>query len=211
MRILESMPRTPERVPRGAARIGRDAPCREASCHAATCARSLLLALAIAAPGAAAAARLAATPPSGIGVWYQPGAPRTTELWRPGDAGQRLFLRGRVLDTNAAPIAGATIELWHADANSEVHADRYRATLRSDAGGQFRVSTVLPGYIWGPRHIHFVVSHPQHPRFITRIFFKRDPEVAFTGDPALAVLLEDGTVAGETVLLGEVRLVLPAP
>ena len=171
----------------------------------------LLVATSLGAAAPVAAAGLAPTPPTGIGVWYAPGAPATRELWRPGDAGERLILRVRVLDTAGAPIPDATVELWHADNSGTVHADRYRARLRTGRDGSFEVSTVLPGYIWGPRHVHFVVTHPAYPQLITRIFFKRDPVVAESGHPDLAIFLEDGLVQGEPTLFGDIELVLPGP
>jgi catechol 1,2-dioxygenase len=158
----------------------------------------------------AGGAGVAPTPETGIGVWYAPGAPATGKLWRSGDPGERLLLRIRVLDTFRAPIANAFVELWHADSMGMVHADRYRAGLTTGEDGSFEVSTVLPGYIWGPRHIHFVVTHPDYPRLITRIFFKRDPVVAESGHPDLAVFLEDALVEDESSLFGDVELVLPA-
>jgi protocatechuate 3,4-dioxygenase beta subunit len=148
------------------------------------------------------------TPESGIGVWYRPDAPLTQELWRPGDAGERLLLRARVLDTAGMPVADARVEIWHADANGQVHAERYRATLISDAEGRVRVSTVLPGYIWGPRHIHVVVTHQQHAGLITRLFFKRDPVVRETDRPDLAIILEDGRHQDAPALFGDIELVL---
>lgn len=156
------------------------------------------------------AAELAPTPQTGIGVWYAPGAPAARELWRPGDAGERLILRVRVLNTAGAPIANALVELWHADSAGMVHAQRYRASLLTGEDGSFEVSTVLPGYIWGPRHVHFVVTHPDYPELITRTFFKRDPLVAESEHPDLAIFLEDGVVQGEGTLFGNVELVLPA-
>ncbi len=148
------------------------------------------------------------TPESGIGVWYAPGAPALEELWRPGDAGERLLIRGRVLDTAGAPLAGALVEMWHADAGGQVHPDRFRTGLATGADGRFRVSTVLPGYIWGPRHIHVVVTHPAHPQLVTRLFFKRDPVVQETDRPDLAIILEDGVHQGEPALFADVELVL---
>jgi catechol 1,2-dioxygenase len=145
-------------------------------------------------------------------VWYRPDAPRTRALWRPGDAGRRLLLVGRVLDTAGAPVAGARVEVWHADAGGVVHEDRYRATLESDRDGRFRVSTVLPGYIWGPRHVHVVVTRDGYRRLVTRLFFRRDPEVATSGRPDLAIVLEDGDHDGEPALFGDVELVMgPGP
>ena len=149
----------------------------------------------------------APTPQSGLGVWYRPDAPATPSLWRPGDAGTRLLLRALTMNTDGEPIAGAQVELWHADANGQVHADRYRARLMTDRDGAIEVSTVWPGYIWGPRHIHVVVTHPDYRQLVTRVFFDRDPEVARSGHPALAIALEDGDMDGEPMLFGEVRLI----
>ncbi len=173
-------------------------------------AASLILALGLSLFEAASmrAAELTPTLETGIGVWYAPGAPATRELWRPGDPGERLILRVRVLNTERVPVANALVELWHADSMGAVHADRYRAKLSTGNDGSFEVSTVMPGYIWGPRHVHVVVTHPDYPRLITRIFFKRDPVVAESGHPDLAIFLEDALVQGEPALFGDVELVL---
>lgn len=171
----------------------------------------LVLGLSLSRLAPALAAEAAPTPPTGIGVWYAPGAPATGELWRPGDPGERLILRVRVLNTERAPVANAFVELWHADSMGMVHEGRYRAALYTGEDGSFEVSTVLPGYIWGPRHIHFVVTHPDYPQLITRIFFKRDPVVAESGHPDLAIFLEDSLVKDEPILFGNVELVLPVP
>lgn len=168
------------------------------------------LALLLCAPLSIRAAEIAPTPETGIGVWYAPGAPAVRDLWQPGDPGERLILRVRVLDTRRAPIANALVELWHADSTGMVHADRYRTRLATGDDGELEVSTVLPGYIWGPRHIHAVVTHPDYPELITRIFFKRDPVVAEWGQTELAIFLEDGLVQGERTLFGQAELVLPA-
>ena len=155
------------------------------------------------------AAELASTPQTGIGVWYAPGAPATRELWRLGDPGDRLILRVRMINTEGVSVANALVELGHADSTGTVHAKRYRAGLSTGEDGSLEVSTVLPGYIWGPRHVHFVVTHPDYPELITRIFFKRDPVVEESGHPDLAIFLEDGLVHGEPTLFGHVELVLP--
>ena len=116
-----------------------------------------------------------------------------------------------MLGTDGSPVAGARIELWHADAGGVVHPDRYRAALRSDEDGAFEVASVLPGYIWGPRHIHFLVTHPHWRQLVTRLFFLRDPQVEEVGRPDLAIVLEDASIGNEEALFGEVRLVLRAP
>ena len=114
----------------------------------------------------------------------------------------------RVMNGAGEPLRGAVVELWHADANGTVHEDRFRTRLETDNDGRIKLSTVYPGYIWGPRHIHVVVQHPGHARLITRLFFKRDPQTARSGRPDLAVVLEDGEHEGAPALFGDVEIVL---
>lgn len=101
-----------------------------------------------------------------------------SRLWREGDAGEPLFIRGRVLDTCGKPVAGARIQIVHANQNGYHEPDRWRAELTSDDRGTFTLVTVLPGYTGGlPRHMHFIISHPGHKQLVTRLFFKNDPSV----------------------------------
>lgn len=156
------------------------------------------------------------TEETSIGIYYQPEAPESRNLWREGDPGERLQLRGRVLDTDGAPVADAQVELWHADGLGQVHPDRYRTRLRTRPDGGFGVTTALPGYIpgapgvWGARHIHVVVTHPGYPKLISLILFKDDPNLAELPEPypALAVFAEQGRIKDETVQFAEVILVL---
>ena len=143
-----------------------------------------------------------------VGLAQEGASASMATLWREGDPGERLLLHGRVLGVDGGAVAGATVEIWHADAEGVVHADRYRAALVTGEDGEFVVSTVLPGYIWGPRHIHFVVSHPEWRQLITRLFFRRDPAVDEVGRPDLAIILEDGDIGGVRGLFGEAQLVL---
>ena len=103
----------------------------------------------------------------------------------------------------------AEVELWHADSDGFVETGQFRARLRAGKDGSFRLTTVLPGYIFGPRHIHFVVSHPEHPRLVTRIFFRRDPAIALHDYPAIVVVLEDGIAHEQAALFGTVEFVMP--
>ncbi len=179
----------------------------------------LALALIAGAWSAVAGAEVARLPPTestSIGIYYQPGAPALRNLWRDGDPGERLVLRGRVLDTEGAPVADAEVELWHADGTGQVHPDRYRTRLRTNGNGGFGVTTALPGYIpgapdvWGARHIHVVVTHPGYPQLISLILFKGDPNLQGLRPPypALAVFVEQGTIKDEAVQFAEVILVL---
>jgi protocatechuate 3,4-dioxygenase beta subunit len=163
------------------------------------------------------AAEQAPTTPTSLGVYYQPDAPERATLWQPGEPGQRLELRGRVVTTHGAPLAGARLEIWHADATGSVDESRYRATLTSAPDGSFTLRTVLPGHLdpqwnntpWGPRHIHVMVT-PADGRapLVTRIYFKGDDRLEGMRYPELAIALEEARVGPETVLLGRVELVL---
>ncbi len=112
-------------------------------------------------------------------------------LWREGDEGEPLLLHARVLDTCGKPVAGARIRILHANQDGDHEPDRWRAHLNSDDHGEFKVLTVFPGYAGGmARHIHFIISHPDHRQLVTRLFFKNDPAVD-TDIEDLAIVLEE--------------------
>jgi len=113
------------------------------------------------------------------------------QLWKKGDVGEPLILRARVLDTCSDPIVGAEVQILHANQDGIHEADRWRAGLKTDGRGEFKLLTVFPGYTGGiPRHMHFVVSHPKHQLLMTRLFFKNDPSIDH-GIEDLAIVLEE--------------------
>lgn len=121
-----------------------------------------------------------------------------SDLWQEGDEGEPLFLRARVLDTCGKPVAGARIQILHANQDGDHEPERWRARLSSDDRGEFKVTTVYPGYAGSiARHIHFIVSHPGYEELVTRLFFKNDP--------ATGLDLEDLTVVLDEVRRGDVR------
>ncbi len=142
------------------------------------------------------------------GPWYAPGAPPVASLWQPGEPGQRLQLKGRVLDTAGAPVADALVELWHTDAAGNY--PPLRASRRTDTRGGFGITTVLPGHHLGyrARHIHFAVTHPAHPQLITRIYFKGDVNMDEAPFPELAVFVEESELDGRSVLFADIQFVL---
>jgi protocatechuate 3,4-dioxygenase beta subunit len=171
--------------------------------------------------GPQAKAQREPTTQTSIGIFYRPDAPQTADLWQDGDPGERLKLQGRVLDSQGRPVAGALVELWHADSSGSVDESRYRSAQRTRADGGFGIKTVLPGHIemarynavFAPRHIHIVVSHPDYPRLVSLIFFQGDGRLDGTPYPELAVPLEkvrtqDGEVfvAGVEIILGATPL-----
>jgi protocatechuate 3,4-dioxygenase, beta subunit len=117
-----------------------------------------------------------------------PGGPRAL--------GQFITVSGRITDEDGAPLAGAMIELWQANASGKyIHEhDRHQAPLDpnfigqgrflTDVEGCYTFRTVKPGgypvgsndWWWRPPHIHFSIFGPSWmDRFITQIFFPGEP------------------------------------
>ncbi len=132
----------------------------------------------------------------------------STRLWHKGDPGEALFLRVRVMDTCGQPLAGARVQVLHANHEGAHEHDRWRGVTTTNARGAAQVLTVFPGYTGGlPRHIHFVVSHPQHAELVTRLFFKNDPEADIDVED-LAMVLEQVERDGARAWLAGYEFVL---
>jgi protocatechuate 3,4-dioxygenase beta subunit len=136
-------------------------------------------------------------------------APGETSLWREGDDGEPLYLQVRVLDTCGKAVKGARVRILHADQDGEHHPQRWRTHLTSDDGGEIKLVTVYPGYAgYMARHIHFIVSHPDHRQLVTRLFFKNDPAI----DPSienLAIVVEEIRRGEQKGWVGGFEFVLP--
>ena len=97
-------------------------------------------------------------------------------------AGERLVLTGVVRTTGCAPLAGAELDLWHADARGAYDNDgfRFRGKLVTGADGRWLVSTIVPGrYLNGrryrPAHVHAKLRAPGHRDLTTQLYFAGDP------------------------------------
>ena len=125
------------------------------------------------------------TPENELGPFYKRGAPASTNLVVPGDAGLPLTVSGKVLDSTGTPLAGAVIEVWHADGHGvyDLEGYRYRARLTAAADGTYRFQTLMPGHYPErvAQHIHYRVSAPGRKVLVTQLYFATDP--AFAGDP----------------------------
>ena len=149
-----------------------------------------------------------------------------------GVAGERVSIRGRVIDGNGNPVNDAAVEIWQANshgryAHPEDKQDKpleknFRGYGRSltDDNGAFRFSTIKPGRVAGPGgklqapHLSVTIfmrgllKHLQ-----TRIYFPDDP--ANAEDPILAMVPAerrstmvarrgaDGTLEWNAVLQGK--------
>jgi protocatechuate 3,4-dioxygenase beta subunit len=139
------------------------------------------------------------------GPFFKPGAPARTTLVRPDDDGQRLALGGLVLGADCTPLAGAALEIWHADARGGYDNDGYhfRGALRTGADGRWSLRTIVPGrYLNGrryrPAHVHVKLRAPGHRPLTTQLYFDGDPYN--DGDPFLdpSLVMPHRTEAGLT-------------
>lgn len=146
------------------------------------------------------------TPATLPGPFYRPDAPALplgANLCRGGD-GVPLAVSGSVTGPDGEPLAGAEVEVWHANAegryenqdpdNQPEHNLRGRFT--ADDQGRFHFRSIRPaGYalpddgpvgqlarriglsLDRPAHIHFAVTAPGYRRLVTSIFDGSDPAI----------------------------------
>jgi catechol 1,2-dioxygenase len=146
------------------------------------------------------------TPRTIEGPLYVPGAPISDNFARLDDGtdkGETLIMLGVVSDTAGYPVAGAVVDVWHAntlgnysyfDPSQTDYNNRRR--IRTSADGTYKFQSVMPsGYavppggaterLLGsigrhgrrPAHIHFFVSAPGKRHLTTQINIADDPLV----------------------------------
>jgi catechol 1,2-dioxygenase len=155
------------------------------------------------------------------GPFYLPNAPVLEPPYilphRPNEAGDVLFFGGRVTSADGRPLAGAELDMWHADARglySNIHPGipewNLRGRFRSAADGTFEVRTIVPppceipkggptGIVLGalgrhffrPAHLHLKVRHPDYGDLTTQLYFEGGAYL----DSDVANAVRDGLVA----------------
>ena len=126
---------------------------------------------------------------------------RLIDFWRPGDAGERMNIRGRVTSLDGTPLPGVQISIRQADGDGD-YTERYQNVLTSDDKGRFQFGSVVPGNYTGARHVHVTVYQQGWKYFDTSILFKDDPNQESHYQHGTAIFLEESTVNGETIKFG---------
>jgi protocatechuate 3,4-dioxygenase beta subunit len=166
-----------------------------------------------------AAAALPPTPAQTAGPFYPQWFPADTDNDLIHIAGRNetakgtvTHIGGRILDRDERPVAGARVEIWQCDANGRYHYvddDRagppldenfqgYGQTLTNAAGG-YHFQTIRPvPYPGRTPHIHFAVSGPGIPRFITQMYVAGEPQNE-----------RDGVLMGVRDPAARTRLIVP--
>lgn len=139
------------------------------------------------------------------GPFHLDGAPQRAVLADADEPGERIMIEGTILGPDCrTPVAGANLDVWHADADGNYHDDRTEYRLRgqtqTDAGGRYRFETIMPGrYPLGgstrPAHIHFIVTKPGFTPLTTQLYFAGDPFLS-PNDPC-----GDGCNSGDSTLI----------
>jgi protocatechuate 3,4-dioxygenase beta subunit len=114
--------------------------------------------------------------------------------------GERIIVRGRVLDDGGKAVPNALIEIWQCNASGRyLHAqDQHDAPLDphftgagralTDADGRYCFKTIRPGAYpwrnhfnaWRPAHIHFsLFGAALSTRLVTQMYFPNDPLLDF--------------------------------
>ena len=135
--------------------------------------------------------------------------PNGVDLTR-GQAGERTWLHGRVVDVHGKPIANAQIDFWQNADNGlypaqdpEQDPHNLRCKIHCDADGSFELLTIRPHpytvptdgpvgamlaaakrNIWRPAHYHVIVSAPGYVGLVTELF------------PAGSAYIDNDTVFG---------------
>lgn len=150
-------------------------------------------------PACEGAAR--ATPRQTEGPFYTPGSPRRHSLLTPDRPGERLVLAGFVLARDCRPLAGALVDLWHADGAGAYDNAGFdlRGHVRTDAQGRWWFETIVPGLYPGrTRHAHVKVAAPGARMLTTQLYFPSEPGNARDGlfDPALTLAMDRAAGVG---------------
>ena len=117
------------------------------------------------------------------------------------------MLRGRVIDEQRNPVAGAEVHVRHADGGGRYQYSRFQGVMVTDAMGRYQLRTVMPGDYGYARHIHMDVVHEQFAPTSGRILFKGDPGLGGAAPPN-AILLEETRLDGDVVKIGNFDVML---
>lgn len=110
------------------------------------------------------------------GPFFKPKSPERADLREPGQPGRPFELSGLVLTRKCQPVAGALVDLWHADDNGDYDNKGFRGRGHqfTDAG-RFKFLTIRPALYPGrTRHFHVKLQAPRKPILTTQLYFPGD-------------------------------------
>jgi protocatechuate 3,4-dioxygenase beta subunit len=179
-------------------------------------------------PAARAPESLKPTEDNILGPYHRKGAPFRAKITPPMEPGDVMVIRGRVWAFDSKrPLAGATLEIWQANAAGRYDNDDpaappkpgvyvNRARLIADESGYYEYETIKPGRyqigdgVWRPAHIHYMVGAAGYKSLVTQLYFRGDPwnEKDRFIKPSLIIDPQPVNTRGGSVLLGDFDVVL---
>lgn len=112
------------------------------------------------------------------GPFFEPDSPEKSNFVGDVSNGTKVVLIGAVVTTACQPVSRALLDVWHADADGEYDNDGYRLRghFFTDAGGGYRLETIMPGnYSGRTRHYHVKVRAPGGRILTTQLYFPGEP------------------------------------
>ncbi len=162
----------------------------------------------------AGAKQCAPTKSDALGPFHEKGAPFRTVLATASEPGDRVIMSGTVTAPDCkTPLAGAIVDVWHADASGQYHSNtkeyRLRGQMKTDAKGRYEFESIWPGhYDKRPRHYHLIITMPGYQPLTTQCYFVGDPflgpndscpkPTCDSSDPARVLALGSKTTGGKT-------------
>jgi len=135
-----------------------------------------------------------------LGPFHLPDAPLLDAPYelphRRDEPGDLTLVAGRVSDVDGAPLVGANLDVWQADADGCYSGfmpgppeGNLRGQVRTDDDGRYEIRTFIPGPYtipldgptgkmtaaagwspWRPAHVHLIVSAPGYEPLVTQLF-----------------------------------------
>jgi protocatechuate 3,4-dioxygenase beta subunit len=135
------------------------------------------------------------TPRQTEGPFHLPRAPARGDFTGDGP-GDPVALFGRVLTRDCRPVAGAAVDLWHADTSGayDERGYRFRGVQTTDAEGRYAFRTILPGrYPGRTPHYHVILALQGRRLLTTQLYLPGQPGNARDGlyTPRLLVKMND--------------------
>lgn len=155
-----------------------------------------------------------ATPQTLMGPFFREGAPHKAcgDTISLDGIGIPMVFDARIVDLNRSPVAGATVDVWQANADGTFENQNpdsqpefnLRGRFVSDAEGRVTFRTVRPGgyslpadgpvadllralglSLRRPAHIQFRITAPGFQTLVTHVFDRNDPDIG--ADPLFCV------------------------
>jgi catechol 1,2-dioxygenase len=142
------------------------------------------------------------------GPYYVENAPvlpaETTLPMRADEPGEPLLFQGQVTDLAGNGLAGAKVDIWHADDLGYysqfapgIPEWNLRGAVIADEEGRFKINTIQPApyqiptdgscgalirtagwHAWRPAHLHLIVSAPGQLPITTQLYFTGDQYIS---------------------------------